>query len=64
MLGSLDFSHSVEQVTVFLQTVKSLCKQSTLVSITLPQTKLKISLHLQMRYKNDPFANTSGPKVE
>lgn len=50
----------MEQVTVFLQSVKSLCQQPTLASIELPQTKLKNPLVLLMRYKKDPFSDTSG----
>lgn len=57
----------MEQVTVFLQSVKSPCQQPTLASITLPQTKQRNPLVLLMRYEKDPFSDTSGlsrPRVE
>lgn len=54
----------MEQVTVFLQSVKSLCQQPTLASITLPQTKLKNPLVLLMRYEKDPFSDTWAQQAQ
>lgn len=52
---------------MFLQSVKSLCRQPTLASITLPKTQLRNPLVLLIRYEMDPFSDTSGvsrPRVE